>query len=104
MVHSDCHSRLHLRAPLGGPKYSEFEIEPGKPLIPKQATGSLESRQRFGGVPKWSNGMRCKRIGSAFAGSNPASPTVASENPVKPTKYERKLGQGGQAIVNQNAD
>src|ERR1700726_3984080 len=29
----------------------------------------------LGGVPKRSNGTRCKRVGSAFAGSNPAPAT-----------------------------
>jgi hypothetical protein len=59
---------------LGGEKYSEFEIEPGRPLEPPRDDRRLESPALPGGVPKRSNGMRCKRIGSAFVGSNPASP------------------------------
>jgi hypothetical protein len=46
--------------------------------------------------------MRCKRIGYAFVGSNPASPTpVASGRAVRPTNRDRKLGKQGRAIINQ---
>jgi hypothetical protein len=47
--------------------------------------------------------MRCKRIGSAFVGSNPASPIrpVAARDSVAPTAYERRLGRSGQAMINQ---
>ena len=40
-------------------------------------------------------------MAQSFVGSNPASPIIASESPIRPTKYERKLGQAGQAIINQ---
>lgn len=36
----------------------------------------------------------------AFAGSTPASP-IASPYHVKPTNYERKPGQRGEAVINQ---
>ena len=65
-----CRSGLHL----GGPKYCEFEVEPGQPI-----PASLESAVAPGGVPKRSNGTRCKRVGSAFVGSNPASPIPGLE-------------------------
>ena len=39
--------------------------------------GPLESpADNPGGVSEWLKEMRCKRIGSAYAGSNPASPTI----------------------------
>jgi hypothetical protein len=87
---------------LGGPKYSEYEIKRCNPIreIVYAEHPSLESGSRPGGVSKRSKDGGCKPSGSAFAGSNPASPIVAS-TPVKPTKCERKLGQSGQAIVNQ---
>ena len=50
---------------------ARFEISPGKPLTRSRASTILGPP---GGVPERSNGMRCKRIGYAFAGSNPASP------------------------------
>jgi hypothetical protein len=88
---------------LGGEKYSEFEIEPGRPLEPPRDDRRLESPALPGGVPKRSNGMRCKRIGSAFVGSNPASPIrpVAARDSVAPTANERRLGRSGQAMINQ---
>jgi PD-(D/E)XK endonuclease len=61
---------------LGGPKYSEFEVEPGLPLrrdpVPEPAV--LDSTLAPGGVSEWLKEMRCKRIGSAYTGSNPVSP------------------------------
>jgi PD-(D/E)XK endonuclease len=64
---------------LGGAKYSEYEISRASPiedLVYGRVNADTRIRPRFGGVPKWSNGMRCKRIGSAFTGSNPVSPTI----------------------------
>ena len=45
--------------------------------------------RRLGGIPKRSNGMRCKRIGSAFAGSNPAPATLrrAPRNFVRRSRF-----------------
>jgi hypothetical protein len=65
----ECRSGLTL----GGPKYSEFEIEPGRPLVSDSRRATLESRSP-GGVSKRSKDGGCKPSGSAFAGSNPASP------------------------------
>jgi hypothetical protein len=87
---------------LGGPKYAEYEIEPCGPIrdIVYPAHPPLESGSRPGGVSKRTKDGGCKPSGSAFAGSNPASP-IPSRTPVKPTNYERKLGQRGRAIINQ---
>src|SRR4051794_2665642 len=40
------------------------------------------------------------RPAQSFAGSTPASP-IASPRRVNPTKYERKPGQRGEAVINQ---
>jgi hypothetical protein len=64
---------------LGGPKYSEFEIEPGRPDRTPRVRRAAESRigRARGGVSKRSKDGGCKPSGSAFAGSNPASPISA---------------------------
>ncbi len=90
----ECSSGLTL----GGPKYAEFEIEPGRALLIPE----LESGADPGGVPKRSTGAPCKGAGSAFAGSNPASPIKPPRAaPFRPNKFERKLGKGGCAVINQ---
>ena len=97
---------------LGGPKYAEYEIEPGRPIDALvHGDGSSIESPRPGGVSKRSTDGACKASGSAFAGSNPASPItklasdiqppVATGDPVKPTNYERKPGQRGEAVINQ---
>jgi hypothetical protein len=53
---------------LGGPKYAEYEIDPGEPLPAWLA--SLDSPP-IGGIPERSKGCGCKPHGSAFPGSNP---------------------------------
>ena len=42
--------------------------------LPVRKAGGLP-----GGIPEWSNGPDCKSGGSAFAGSNPASPIYLEE-------------------------
>jgi hypothetical protein len=92
----ECRSGLSL----GGRKYGEFEIEPGRallPVAPDPEPPSLQSSAPSGGVPKRSNGRRCKRLGYAFAGSNPASPIDPRR--VDRPGYERAVARSGQAIV-----
>jgi Holliday junction resolvase-like predicted endonuclease len=84
---------------LGGPKYSAFEIDKGRPLQMPAIGAGLES-EPAGGVPKRSNGAPCKGAGSAFGGSNPPSP-ISSAHRIEPTNYERKPGQLGIAVINQ---
>jgi PD-(D/E)XK endonuclease len=95
-------STQEVLTPDGHRRSTEYEIKRCNPIreIVYAEHPSLESGSRPGGVSKRSKDGGCKPSGSAFAGSNPASPIVAS-TPVKPTKYERELGQSGQAIVNQ---
>ncbi len=56
------------RLDVGGPKYAEYEIDPGQPLPAWVA--SLDSAA-LGGIPERSKGTGCKPVGSAFPGSNP---------------------------------
>jgi hypothetical protein len=88
---------------VGGPKYSEFEIEQGPRILhlvySKEA--ALESECEPGGVSKRSKDGGCKPSGTAFAGSTPASPINPAGPPIKRSKYERKLGQSCQAVINQ---
>ena len=87
---------------LGGRKYAEFEIDLAPPIediVYRRHTALLESPAP-GEYPSGQRTAPVKRLAYAFAGSNPASPIV-SKTPVKPTRYERKLGQSCQAIINQ---
>ena len=86
---------------LGGTKYAEFEIEPGLPLDASRARPFLESATRPGEYRSGQTGCAVNALAQSFAGSNPASPIVVDKDPTKPTRYERKLGQRGQAIINQ---
>jgi PD-(D/E)XK endonuclease len=86
---------------LGGPKYSEHEIETGPPipdLISDEA--KLESGVRPGEYPRGQRMAAVNRPAQSFAGSTPASP-IATDRRVRPTNYERKPGQNGEAVINQ---
>jgi hypothetical protein len=87
---------------LGGPKYAEFEIEPTR-SIDRLVYGedrTIESKSKSGGVSKRSTDGACKASGSAFAGSNPASP-IPAEARFPACEVRPEAGAGGQAIVNQ---
>ena len=64
---------------LGGTKYREFEIQGGQRRSPHSSTGigpGVSRLRAVGEEPKREmNGAPCKGAGTAFAGSNPASPT-----------------------------
>ena len=85
---------------LGGPKYSDYEVDSGRPL-PESVNGNtrLEST-RPGECP---SGQRERTVNA------PAQPTevrilpppLTSPRRVKPTNYERKPGQRGAAVINQ---
>ena len=87
---------------LGGPKYSEFEIEPGRPLdgLVYAEDRSIESRADAGEYP---SGQRMAPV------KRPAQPSQVrilpppfrSRSGFHPTKYERSRGRCGQAIINQ---
>jgi hypothetical protein len=78
---------------LGGPKYAAYEVEPGA-RSPRQSRPDRYTRHRPGGVPERSKGTRCKRVGTAFEGSNP-SPAIAhrahlEDEPGSPFKVTRE--------------
>jgi PD-(D/E)XK endonuclease len=87
---------------LGGPKYSEFEIEPGSPIdqIVYGEGRPLESQPASGEYP---SGQRMATV------NRPAQPSQVRILPppfrqrpgFQPTKYERSLARSGKAIVNQ---
>jgi PD-(D/E)XK nuclease superfamily protein len=86
----------------GGPKYSEFEIEPGRPIecLVHGEPAPLES-----GVPagEYPSGQRMAAV------NRPAQPSQVRilPPPFRPrsgfemSKYDRKLGRAGQGILNQ---
>jgi PD-(D/E)XK endonuclease len=87
---------------LGGPKYSEFEIEPGR-SIDRLVYGeerTIESPTALGEYP---SGQRMATV------NRPAQPSQVRILPppfqrrsgFKPTKYDRMAGRRGHAIVNQ---
>jgi PD-(D/E)XK endonuclease len=86
---------------LGGPKYSEYEIDPGRAIadLVHAARPPLEL-PRPGEYPSGQRIVAVNHAAFAFRGSNPLSP-IPAPSPVKPTRYERKLGQSGQAVINQ---
>jgi hypothetical protein len=87
---------------LGGPKYAEFEIEPGRPIngLVYSAGPALESTADQGEYP---SGQRMAAV------NRPAMPSQVRllPPPFKPrpgfahSKYDRKPGKRGQAVLNQ---
>lgn len=85
---------------LGGPKYAQFEIEPGRPLQRTFSEPGLKSPGSPGEYPSGQRGGAVNAVAQSFGGSNPPSP-IASSRPIKPSNYERKPGQRGEAVINQ---
>jgi Holliday junction resolvase-like predicted endonuclease len=84
---------------LGGPKYSDYEVESGRPLT----TIREDPRLNSGGLGEYGSGQTggaVNAMAQSFGGSNPPSP-MASHRRVRPTNYERKPGQRGEAVINQ---
>jgi Holliday junction resolvase-like predicted endonuclease len=84
---------------LGGPKYSDYEVESGPPLAAVRRKPRLNSAWP-GEYGSGQTGGAVNAMAQSFGGSNPPSP-IASERPVKPTNYERGPGQRGEAVINQ---
>jgi Holliday junction resolvase-like predicted endonuclease len=84
---------------LGGPKYAVYEVERGRPLRPFDKKSLLNSTVP-GEYPSGQRGGAVNAVAQSFRGSNPLSP-IATDRRVKPTNYERKPGQQGQAVINQ---
>jgi PD-(D/E)XK endonuclease len=85
---------------LGGPKYSEFEVDATSPIhsvVYSQGT-RLDCQPRLGEYP---SGQRMATV------NRPAQPSQVRILPppletsrFRATKYERKLGKSGQALIN----
>jgi PD-(D/E)XK endonuclease len=81
---------------LGGPKYSEFEIEPGSPInsiVYGDAQPLLESGSPLGEYPSGQRTRSVKPWADAFAGSNPASPIDQSGSDCAPVVGRWNTGQ-----------
>jgi bifunctional DNA-binding transcriptional regulator/antitoxin component of YhaV-PrlF toxin-antitoxin module len=95
---------------LGGPKYSEFEIEPGISLD-RVVYGALQEPSRIDAPARGSAGAGepgqtvnlVPQLLSGFDSHLPHSAPVQSEaRPrFRPSKYERNLGKSGRAVINQ---
>ena len=87
---------------LAGPKYSEFEIESTEPIneLVHAEPAPLKSPTGPGEYPR---GQRTAAVNRLALPSQVRllPPPLASPKPVKPSNYERKLGQSGQAVINQ---
>ncbi len=86
---------------LGGRRYSEFEIEPGRPL----ACPQLESAAALGERRSRRAGPVCKIGASVLSEFDSHLPHSAQPPPASPrlewSKYERRLGRSGHAVINQ---
>jgi hypothetical protein len=87
---------------LGSPSYADFEIEPGT-RIREIVFGRrpVLDLPMAGGVSKRSTDLGCKPSGLRPSQVRILPPPFASSRPVKPTNYERKPGQRGEAVINQ---
>jgi PD-(D/E)XK endonuclease len=87
---------------LGGPKYGEYEIEAGRAIRELVSKGPPPlDFPLAGGVSKRSKDGGCKPSGLCPSQVRLLPPPLASARPVKPTNYERKPGQHGEAVINQ---
>jgi PD-(D/E)XK endonuclease len=87
---------------LGGPKYSEFEIDRGRPIheLVYGADPALESESRSGEYP---SGQRTATVNRLAQPSQVRilPPPFRPRPGFRPSKYDRRLGRGGEAILNQ---
>jgi PD-(D/E)XK endonuclease len=87
---------------LGGPKYSEFEIDPGRP-IERLVYGEppvLESATPAGEYPR---GQRTAAVNRQAQPSQVRllPPPFRPRPGFQPSKYDRKAGRAGEAVLNQ---
>ena len=87
---------------VGGPRYSEFEIEPGRPIheLVYAAGPALESESHSGEYP---SGQRTATVNRQAQPSQVRilPPPFQPRAGFRPSKYDRKLGRGGEAVLNQ---
>jgi hypothetical protein len=90
------------RITLGGPNYSEFEVEPGRPIqeIVYGENPALESESRLGEYP---SGQRTATVNRQAQPSQVRllPPPFRSRPGLRPSKYDRKTGRSGEAVLNQ---
>jgi Holliday junction resolvase-like predicted endonuclease len=84
---------------LGGPKYSGYEIERGRPLKALVRDAGLNSGQ----PGEYRSGQTGRPVKALAQPSEVRilPPPLASSRRVRPTNYERKPGQRGEAVINQ---
>jgi hypothetical protein len=91
----DCKSGLTL----GGPKYSQFEVEPGRPLTAN--SGAVQSDS----LGEYRSGQTGRPVKALAQPSQvrilPPPSRLPAKSGFRPSKYERKLGRSGQAVINQ---
>ena len=83
---------------LGGPKYAEFEVEPGRPLIAETDEPGLESDEP-GEYRSGQPGHPVKVLAYAFAGSNPASPTDGNGDGMRPAVGRTRVSSSHQITI-----
>ncbi len=86
---------------LGGPKYSEHEIEAGRPI--RDIVFGESPRLELSSVDpgEYPSGQRMATVNRPALPSQVRILPPPSSVPADPTKYERKLGKSGQAVINQ---
>jgi hypothetical protein len=86
---------------LGGPKYSEFEIDPGRPINPVVYgdTPALNSMTLQGGYP---SGQRTAAVNRQAQPSQVRilPPPFRLRPGFQPSRYDRKPGRSGQSVIN----
>jgi len=96
---------------LGGPRYSEFEVEPGDPITSVVYEGqadrpTIEDPAR-GSAGVGEPGSAVNRVPQLLRGFEsllphpPARPDLPPRPRLRPSRYERKAGKNGQAVINQ---
>jgi hypothetical protein len=87
---------------LGGPKYSEFEVEPGRPIYPLVygESSSLESGPPAGEYPR---GQRTAAVNRQALPSQVRllPPPFRPRSGFQPSQYDRRLSRSGQSVLNQ---
>jgi hypothetical protein len=90
------------RITLGGPNYSEFEIEPGRPIrrLVYGEDPALESECRSGEYPR---GQRTATVNRQAQPSQVRllPPPFQPRSGFQPSKYDRKSSRAGQGVINQ---
>lgn len=90
----------HLQAAhslrLGGRKYSEFEVEPGRPLLDARP---LQSGPPLGECQSGQMEQAVNLSSYDYGGSNPPSPITKCSSGFRPVRWERKLGRVGETTI-----